>query len=357
MSELYNAICNSTKIFVVAEMAWAHDGSLEKAKKIILGASNAGADAINLHVTSLAHYMVENYGSGEGRLSNTTIEKSSVYNYLEKINLSFSDYKILGAYAKELGLKLSVMCNDLESLNYVSKEVKPDLLMIHPSCITDDDFVQKNAEQGIPLVIYCGGLLLGEIERAITLCTKAGNSQLILQHGFQSYPTLIEDNNLRYLATLKNLFDYPIAFGDHTDGGDPFALIVPLLAIPYGIKIIEKHITFDRNEKGEDYESALDLTTFPIFVDYLRKSEMALGSSTLRPLSERELKYRQVVLKKATVNCNLKKGENLLPSHITYKRSDNGILPAEMNQILNNRVCLNKDLTKGMPICAEDIYA
>jgi len=355
MSCFYEYISNPhNKIVVIAEMAWAHDGSLEKAKKIIQGAAAAKADAINLHVTSLEHYMVRNYGSGEGRLSNTTVEKSSVYNYLENINLNFQAYKMLSEYARSLGLKLSIMCNDLASLDFVTNEIHPDLLMIHPSSLTDDHFVQKNAEKGIPIVIYCGGLLLGEIERAITLCKRAGNNQLILQHGFQSYPTQIEDNHIKYLETLKNLFQYPVSFGDHTDGADPFALIVPLLAIPFGIRIIEKHITYDRSEKGEDFESALDPSTFGCFVDYLRKSEQALGSASYRPLSERELKYRQVVMKRAIINCDIQQGEVLSQTHILYKRSDEGILPSEMNALLGN-VRLNKRLEKGMPIRWEDI--
>lgn len=347
---LFNKIKDSTSpVFVVAEMAWAHDGSVEKAKNIVKAAKDANADAINIHVTYLSGYMVHYYGNRPGVLSNTAVEKSSVYDYLEKINLSFDDVKQIASYAKEIGILLSVMCNDQESLEFVEKEINPDLLMIHPSSLTIDSFAAEVAKRNKPTVLYCGGLTIGEIDKAIRIFEKVGNRQIILQHGFQSYPTHLEDNHLKYLETLKNLFGYPTSFGDHTDGGDPFALIVPLLAIPYGVRIIEKHITFCRDEKGEDFESALDPEDFKTFVQYIKMAEKTIGIAHQRPLSEREIKYRDVVRKRAIAAKDLSPGDVVLQKHIVFMRSNDGLFPEEIESLIN-KVPLTKKVGKGLPL-------
>ena len=53
-------------VFIIAEMAWSHDGSLEKALKIVDAAGDAKADAICLHFTSVPDYMTPEYGLKRG---------------------------------------------------------------------------------------------------------------------------------------------------------------------------------------------------------------------------------------------------------------------------------------------------
>ncbi|MDE2166806.1 MAG: N-acetylneuraminate synthase family protein [Alphaproteobacteria bacterium] len=334
--------------FVVAEMAWAHDGSIEKAMRIVDGAADAKADAINLHLTKLLDYMVPFYGAGPGRVSGsrTTTE---IYKYLEGINLSFDAVAELAAHAKARGLKVSVMCNDEASAAFAGKSIHPDILMIHPSSVGDERLLRMIAAQGTPLVIYTGALKLGEIETAVQWATAEGNGALILQHGFQSYPTPLSENRLRAIETLKRQFGFPVAFADHTDGDDPMAMIVPLLAIAMGADAVEKHITYDRAAKGEDYESSLDPAQFAVFVDRLRKAESTFGSASWRPLSDRELKYREVVRKRAVAARPIRAGTLLTRDLVAFKRCDRGLYPEELTGLLGS-VSVAQDLDANVPL-------
>ncbi len=315
--------------FVIAEMAWAHDGAVDKGKIIIDGASAGGADAINIHVTSVRDYMVPHYGSGPGRLSSGR-ENQDVFQYHENLNLSFDQFAELTEYAHRLGLRVSAMCNDFPSLDFVVREADPEILMVHPSCVGEEKFLRAVASHGKPMVIYVGGLRLGEIERAIAGATAEGNDKIILQHGFQSYPTKLEHNHLRYIATLRHLFGFPVAFGDHTDGGDPMAMITPLLGIAMGADVVEKHMTFDRAAKGEDFESALGPAEFKTFMTYVRDAERTFGSPHWRDLAEPELKYRNVVRKRAVAADQIVAGTPITREVITFKRSDDGFYPEEI---------------------------
>lgn len=342
------AIGQGAPAYVVAEMAWSHDGSLDKAKIIIDGAAAAGADAINFHLTHLPDYMVPFYGAGPGRVSGGN-DILDVYRYLERINLDFDAMLEMFKHAKARGLAVSAMCNDPASREFAARKIAPDMLMIHPSSIHDEAFVRSMAAAGTPLVLYTGGLHLAEIERAIEWARAESNDKLVLQHGFQSYPTALEDNRLHYIATLKRLFGLPVAFADHTDGNDPMAMIVPLLALAMGADMVEKHITHDRAARGEDYESALGPAEFKTFVQRVRASELAFGSDAWRPLSERENKYRDVVRKRAVTAVAVPKGTKITHQMVAYKRCDIGLFPEELVGLLGH-VEAARDLEVNTPI-------
>ena len=69
---------NST--FIIAEMACSHDGSIELAKKIIDGAINAGADAIQFQIWKHQDIVVPDHPD---------------IDLLKKVELSYENWKSL----------------------------------------------------------------------------------------------------------------------------------------------------------------------------------------------------------------------------------------------------------------------
>ena len=324
--------------YVIAEMAWSHDGSVKNAKKIIQGVANASADAISVHITSMPDYMVKNYGCAAGQTLSVGKEKEKIYDYLEKINLKVNDWKDIFSFAKKLGLDVCAMPNDNESLN-LCKKLNPDIYVIASACFLEEDFICKIAKEKKPIILRIGGASLCEIERAVNLIKKHGNgkNEIILLHGIQLYPTQIEDTHLRLIPSLKRIFGLPIGLADHIDAESELALIIPQLAISMGTKIIEKHITHNRSLKGEDIESALNPEEFKKFVEYIRTTEKALGLPYFRELSEGELKYRNVSRKKIVAARDIKMGEKINKNNIIFKRADQGISPSEIKCLIGRK--------------------
>jgi sialic acid synthase SpsE len=94
---------------------------------------------------------------------------------------------------------------------------------------------------------------------------------------------------------------------DHTDGNKKEAQELALLSLPFGVSVIEKHITLDRELKLEDYVSALPPSEFRSFVKKIRKYGKALGSPQIQP-GEDETRYRLKSAKVVVTARNLKKG-------------------------------------------------
>ncbi len=338
---------NKKPIFIIAEMAWSHDGSAEKAKKIIKGASDAGADAISFHITRMEDYMVRDYGLKTGQVLKKGERKTSMYDYLQKLNLKDNDWKELFPYARKLGLKICAMPNDGRSLK-LCKKLNPDIYVIPPACFVEEDFVIEVAKEKKPVILRVGGASLPEIKRAIYLIKKYNKKEITLLHGIQSYPTKIEDTNLNLIPALIKIFKLPVGIADHIDAESEMAYIVPLIGVLLGATLIEKHLTHNRALKGVDYIAAFNPDEFKKFVGYVKEAGKTLGISYFRKLSKAEEKYRKVVRKRTVAARNIKAGEKITKNNIAFKRADSGFYPDEIKKFFGKKTKV--DIKKDKPI-------
>ena len=75
-----------------------------------------------------------------------------------------------------------------------------------------------------------------KIIKIIQYCAK--KNKPILMHGFQSYPTKIEDTNLDNIKSLKKYFGNNCHYGfqDHISGNSRYNLYLSLVSLGQGIQ-------------------------------------------------------------------------------------------------------------------------
>lgn len=324
------------RTYIIAEIAWGHDGSKKQALELVKAAKKSGADGISIHITDLPTYMVPYYGSGEGKVSKGR-EHLEVYNYLQDINISNNDWIEICEVIKKEKLDLCIMPNDLASLKFSEEVLKPEFYVISAAGFVEKEFVKEVAKLNKKTLFRIGGAYLGEIEDALNIFYKEKNSNIILLHGFQNYPTKLEETNLALLASLKNIFGVEVGLADHIDGGSDLAKIIPILALSYGATYIEKHITLDRDEKSEDFESALDPKAFEEMVNYVRAAEIAIGESKLKGLSDATIRYRNISRKRIVASRKINEGEVIDKNSICFMRSDIGLTPDKTDVIIGRK--------------------
>lgn len=338
--------------YVIAEMAWSHNGDLQTAIEIARGAKKARADAIGIHLTSLPDYMVPHYGCKDGKTV-SGIQPSAdgeIYRYLERLNLRWEEWEIFFRATKELSIDVCAMCNDVVSLNFVKSRGQVSAYALAAACFTEYNFVQDVAKQNKPVVLRIGGATLGEIERVVNTIRECGNNDIVLLHGIQLYPTDPRLLNLSALPVLKAVFGSAVGLADHIDGGVPEAQVLPLLAIPYGISVMEKHITLDRGLKHEDYEAGLGIADFARFTENIRLAEVAIGNGAISALTPEDLKYRQVSRKRIVARRPMSQGAVIGRSDITFKRADNGLDPSEAALLLGRTLCCDVSADEGLDL-------
>lgn len=284
-------------------MANSHEGKLIHAKKIVEGASKAGANAIKFQkftANELAERDHENY---------------ELYKRLE---MNIREWDGLIKFTKNKKLKVFVDVFGVQSAKDISK-LGIDGYKIHSADITNPHLIQFLARTKKPILLSTAGCLLNEVDEAIKSLLKIPK-EIALMHGFQGYPTKLDDMNLLRISELKKKYDLPVGLMDHVSGNSPMAFNLPLIGIGMGATIIEKHITLDRSKKGLDYYSAINPDEFRTLVSLIRMTEKSLGKSEFI-LSGNELLYRQNHKKNPIARRFIKKGIKLNEKMFDFKRT------------------------------------
>ena len=328
------------KTYIIAEMACSHEGDIKLAKKIIDGAGEAGADAIQLQIWSLVDMMTPDRDN---------------YELLKNIELTRDQWKEIISYSRK---KFPAM--EIYSFVYEHKSIDfMESLNIDGYKLSSADLSNPYMLEGIaltnkPINLSIGASTLEEIQTAIDKIKRISNSQINLMYGYQNFPTSIDDIHLNYMKKLNDLFEYPIGYQDHCNANDKSAFWVPAMSVGMGIKILEKHITHDRSLKGIDHESALNPDEFKEFVEMIKELELAKGISVPKPFSNDEMKYRKFQKKSIVASNDFKKGKILKNKDLNFLRAiELGLAPNKYEKLLNRE--LKRDIKKHQLIKEEDL--
>ena len=307
--------------FVLAEVASAHGGSLDNALKMLEAAFKMGADGIKFQLFRSEQLVVRRH---PGRKDFDTIQ------------LTTKEWRKLLKAARASGLTLLVEAFDEASLELAAEE-GADAFKVHSTDMENPEFIRAVAETGKPVLFATGGVPEEAVREALGI---VGSAPVVLLHGFQTFPTPVEEIRYRELAAWKERYRVPVGFLDHTDGGSAFALVAPALAMAWGANLVEKHFTLDRSEKGYDYQSSLNPEDFYRMVELLRQAEAAAGDGPAAQ-SEAAQRYHRLMARHVVAGSLISRGEVLTAEKLAYKRTDSrfepGFPPRESHRIIGRR--------------------
>jgi N,N'-diacetyllegionaminate synthase len=106
-----------------------------------------------------------------------------------------------------------------------------------------------------------------------------------------------------------------------------------VIAISLGARIIEKHITLNKNATGPDHLASMEIDEFTRFIDTIRKTEHALGQEIKVP-SPSELENRKLVRKSIYTSKLIQKGEIFDETNLTTKRPADGLSPTFWDDLI-----------------------
>lgn len=169
----------------------------------------------------------------------------------EFLELNDEEHFEVYKYAKSRGLDFVETLCSVGCLSLL-KLFTPDCLKVASRDLTNLPLLAAMAETKIPIILSTGMAGKKELDDALDTISKYHNNISIL-HCVSQYPTHPDNLNLKTITYLqKNYGQYVIGFSDHTIG-----ISAPVVAVGMGAKIIEKHITIDRNMKGTDQAGSL----------------------------------------------------------------------------------------------------
>ena len=166
---------------------------------------------------------------------------------------------------------------------------------------------------------------------------KEFNWNLIISEKFSTL-------NLYSIKFLNDKLKLPVGFSDHSLGFD-----ASLIAIGQGARVIEKHFTLNKNQRGPDHKSSLNPNQLIEFVKKIKQAERSLGKYLKMPQKE-ELINLKYIRKKIVANKEILPGDKFTHENLITKRSSEGLPASHWKSILGKKSKKKFKLNQGITI-------
>jgi len=260
----------------------------------------------------------------------------TVWDLLKRLELPREWHKDLAKYCKEKKIIFLSTPFDLEAVDQL-EEVGMPAYKIASYEITHLPLLKRVAETDKPIILSTGMADLSDIETALDVIYKTGNRNVILLHCAINYPPKFEDLNLRAIQTMKQAFQLPVGFSDHTMG-----ITADIAAVALGACAIEKHYTTSRKLDGPDHSFAVEPEELKAMVRGIREAEKALGSPVKKRTQAEEEMYK-LGRRSLVAAKRINRGSVIQPDMIDVKRPGFGIPTKLMDVVVGKKAKVDID--------------
>jgi N,N'-diacetyllegionaminate synthase len=323
--------------FVIAEAGVNHNGNVALARRLIDLAVSAGADAVKFQTFKTERLMSPLAPKADYQLKTTNPAESQM-EMIGGLELPFDAFRDLHAYCRTKGIVFLSTPFDFESVDFLA-ELDVPAYKVGSGDLTNLPFLRYVAQQHRPLIVSTGMATLTEVEAAVEAVRETGGSDLVLLHCVSNYPAAPADVNLRAMATMRQVFDLPVGYSDHTLG-----VAVPFAAVALGACVIEKHVTLDRSLPGPDHKASIEPTELKELVRGIRTIEAALGHGRKEPAPS-EAGTAAAARRSLVADCSIRTGTVITERMLALKRPGTGLSPATMSRVIGRTA--RKDIAKG----------
>lgn len=313
-------------VYIIAEAGVNHNGNVEIAKKMIDKAKEAGADCIKFQTFISSNLVTKKAVKADYQIKQTKPDETQL-DMLKKLELSFDEFVELNEYCKFKNIEFLSTAFDFESIDFLYN-LGMKKWKIPSGDLTNIPYLIKISKLKQPIVLSTGMSTMEEISLALNTLKNNGSIDITVLHCTTEYPVPYKDVNLSAMLTIKNEFNIPVGYSDHTRG-----IEIPIAAVAMGAEIIEKHFTLDRNMEGPDHKASLEPDELKAMISAIRNVEAAMGDGEKKP-SISEKKNIDVARKSIIAKTIIKKGEIFTEENITVKRPGNGISPLKWFEVI-----------------------
>ncbi|WP_461615730.1 pseudaminic acid synthase [Clostridium sp. Marseille-QA1073] len=333
-------IGDSERCFIIAEMSANHLQDYNRAIEIIKKAKWAGADAIKLQTYTPDTITLDCDNEYFQIKQGTIWDGTTLHKLYQKAYTPWEWQPKLKKVAEKEGLIFFSSPFDYTAVDFL-EEMNVPAYKISSFEINDIPLIEYIAKKGKPIIISTGIAKMGDIQEAINACKRMGNNDIALLKCTSSYPSPLEDINLKTIPNMKDTFKTIVGLSDHTMGH-----AVAIGAVALGAKIVEKHLTLRRADGGADSKFSMEPEEFKLMVDDIRNIEKALGEVTY-DLTEKQINSREHSRSLFVVE-DIKKGEVFTEKNVRSIRPGFGLESKYINYIIDKKA--SKDIKKGTPM-------
>ena len=177
------------------------------------------------------------------------------------------------------------------------------------------------------------------------------NTQVALLQCTAGYPAKFEELDLRVITTYRELFPSTmIGLSAHDNG-----IAMAVAAYVLGARVIEKHFTLNRANKGTDHAFSLEPLGMQKMVRDLQRTNYSMGEGRKHIYHSEEPALVKMG-KQLVASCRLEEGQVLRPEHIAIRSpGGDGLQPYEFESVLGKK--LLRPLKEDDPILLNYLQA
>jgi N,N'-diacetyllegionaminate synthase len=320
-------------MYIIGEIGQAHDGSLGIAHSYIDALSKAGVDAVKfqIHIAN-----AESSAYEEFRIP-FSYEDKTRFEYWKRMEFSEEQWLGLKKHTEELGMDFIASPFSICAVNLLER-IGNRIYKIASGEVLNKLMIDKIANLNPKIILSTGMSSYDEIQKAVNWIKVAGCDDLSILQCTTSYPCMPEYWGLNVIPELKERFNLPIGYSDHS--GEIFSAIGAFL---HGAELLEVHAVFDKQMFGPDSTSSLTIAEIKELIRAVSKLKIAVENKVQK--NEINTDVKRTFGKSLAINKDLKKGSLITLQDLESKKPSGMGIPAdEYERILGKT--LSKSLSK-----------
>jgi len=341
MGQLFTIL--KEKPFFIAEIGINHNGDFNLAKQLIKKARDAGADAVKFQ-TIVPELMNSVYTNSLIAGNDLKKDKQQI-NFFQKFVFTKDEYLELKELAESFSLIFFSSPFDEPSISLL-EDIRVDLFKVASSEITNLPLLKKIAATKKDVILSTGMSSLTDIQNALSIFQET-KSSVVLLHCVSLYPVSDDRVNLKRIVALKNNFDLPLGFSDHSVDS-----LASEGAFVMGARVFEKHFSLSDDFDCPDKAVSLSPARFKEMVDNINRLQKMFGTGEINPSSE-EKKVAFSARRSIFATRDIPNGKIVTEEDIVCLRPGTGIGAENYYSLLGKKVL--KNISKDDMLSIEDI--
>jgi len=322
-------------VLIIAEAGVSHFGDIKLAFDLVDMAAESGADVFKTQFFDVEQLYAERARDWRDRL--------------RPRNLTLDQASKLADRCRQRDILFMSTAHDESRIPWLV-ELGVPAIKVGSGERNNPGFLEKLALLDRPMIVSTGMYNDDDVHEALAACARGGCRDVALLHCVTSYPTPNDQVNLAAMERLREAFDGPIGYSDHTDG-----FLASYAAVARGAKVVEEHITILRDvPNAQDWKVSAGPDNFKRFVAELRQIEAMIGDGTKGP-APCEIPAMKWALKSLVAARDLEAGHRLTADDLVAKRPGDGVPPNQIDRLLGH--ILIKPFRADAPILTDDVEA
>jgi len=315
-------------IAVVAEIGVNHEGNVDIAERLVEMAAEAGADAVKLQTYSPERLVAANDTERLTRAGRFRLDEDA--------------HRRLLACAERRGVALFSTA--------VTEDTVPFLAGMFPAikiASGDLDFepvVRAALRTGKAVIVSTGNGTVDDIDQLVGWCREElgvnVNERVVLMHCVSSYPTPVDQANVRSVPFLRDRYGMVTGYSNHVVETEAV-----LAAVALGAQVIEVHFTDCKSGREfRDHALSLEPADLAALIASAKRVRASLGHFGKRPQPCEEA-TRLAIRKGIVAARDLAAGTLLSDVDVMYARPATEFRASERSQVVG--YVLTQHLKRG----------